>query len=51
MLEPLQARFLQADSVVVIEVVQAGDGVAARQSLFTEVIANKAGGAGDQDMH
>ena len=49
--QALQPGFLQADIVVIVEVVEARNSVTARQQLLAEVVADKAGGAGDEDVH
>ncbi len=47
----LQARLLQADVVIVVEVVDADDLVAARQQALGNVHSYKSGGAGDEHFH
>jgi len=47
----LQARLFQRHVVVRIQVVKAGDGIAALQEGAGHVVADESGGAGDQDVH
>ncbi len=50
-LELLQPRQLEVDVVVVVQVVQPDDGVAALEQAPRDVHADEAGGAGDEDLH
>ena len=49
--EPLEARLLEADVVVVVDDVEADDLVAAGEEALGDVVADEAGGAGDEDAH
>ena len=49
--QPRQSRLLQGDIVVVIEIVEADDLVAARQQALGDVGADEAGGASNEDFH
>ena len=51
LLQDRETRELQAHVVVVVEVVEADDLVAAREQLLRGVEADEAGGAGDEDLH
>ena len=51
MLELLEPRQLEVDVVVLVEVVEADDGVAARQQALRDMHSNEAGGAGDEYFH
>ena len=51
MLELLQPCELQVDVVVLVEVVEPDDGVAAREQALCDVHADETGGAGDEDLH
>ena len=46
-----QPRLLQRDIIVVVEVVDADHGLAARQQRPTDMRADEAGGAGQEDRH
>ena len=46
-----QARFLERRVVVVVDVVEADDGVAAREQRAGHVESDEAGGAGDEHVH
>jgi len=46
-----EAGFLEADVVVVVEVVETDDLIAAGEEFFGRVVADEAGGAGDEDAH
>ena len=50
-LKPRQPRLLQRRIVVVVEVVDADDLVAAREQSLADVHADEAGATGDQDFH
>ena len=50
-LELLQPRELQVDVVVLVEVVEPDDVVAAREQALRDVHADETGGAGDEDLH
>src|SRR5690606_27797744 len=50
-LEARQPRLLQGDVVVVVEVVEADDLVAARQQHLRDMTADEAGSAGDENLH
>ena len=49
--KPLEARMLEGHIVIVVEVVKAGDRVAALKQGGGHVVADKAGGAGDEYVH
>ena len=51
LLQHLEPRELEAHIVVVVEVVEPDDLVAALEQLAGRVIADEASGAGDQDLH
>jgi hypothetical protein len=46
-----QPRLLEGDIVVVVEIVNADDFVAAREQALADMHADKPGGAGEQDLH
>ena len=50
-LEDGEARALEIRVVVVVEVVEPDDFVAARQQFLRDVGTNESGGAGEQDFH
>ncbi len=47
----LQSRELEVDVVILVQVVETDDGVAAREQALRDVHADEAGGAGDEDFH
>ena len=49
-IEPLKARFLEANVVVVVEVVDADDFIAGGKQPLGDVHADEPGRAGDQDF-
>src|SRR5260370_1147890 len=51
LLQLLEARFLQRDVVVVIDVVDSDDLVAAGEQPRGDVVADESGRAGDEDQH
>ncbi len=51
LLELREARLLESDVVVVVEVVETDDLVAAREQLRRSMKADEAGRAGDQYLH
>jgi hypothetical protein len=46
-----EAGFLESDLVIIIEIIQADDLLAAIEQAFREMIADKTGRAGDQNRH
>ncbi len=51
MLQLLQPCKLQIDVVVIIEVVEADNRIAAREQTLRDMHADEAGSAGDEDFH
>src|SRR5579863_5872333 len=51
LLKPCEARLLECHIVILVEVVEADDLMAARQQPQRRVIADEAGGSGQQDLH
>ena len=51
LLQQLEPRELEAHVVVVVEVVEPDDLVAALEELAGRVVADEAGGAGDEEFH
>ena len=51
MVQPLQAIFFQDDIVIIIQVVDTDDVIAAREQPQGEMMADESGSAGDEDLH
>jgi hypothetical protein len=49
--DSVEPGLLEADTIIVVEGIDADDGVAAPEQGIGDVIADEAGAAGDQDFH